>query len=176
MPEEVIRVSVMAVRRPPVTRWGAGELRPSAVVLQRLDAAPRTCLSRDTRGENWFLGARDLTLYSGDTAHHRDNLTSGAPSVWVVLRGQDPARTEIVCVTADPYEGEGFASDLDLTVEAVPMPASLRDRVAAFVDAHHVEVAFKKRKRVPADPNAMTARAPRVLQEEDKWVNNPRRR
>jgi hypothetical protein len=28
---------------------------------------------------------------------------------------------------------------------------------------------FKKRKRLPVDPNAMTPRAPRVLQADEKW-------
>jgi hypothetical protein len=87
----------------------------------------------------------------------------------VALRGDDPARTEVVCVTADPYEGEGLASDLDLIVDAVPMPEAVQAAVAAFIDAHHVEMPFKKRKRLPADPNALVARAPRVLQPGESW-------
>jgi hypothetical protein len=175
MPELVLRVSVLAIRRPPVTKWGAGELRPSAVLPQEPEAAPNTLLGAENGVETWYLGGRDLVLYSGDTGHHRDNLTSGRPALWVAIRGQDPAQTRIINVTADPYEGEGYASDLDLTVEALPMPESIRAEVAAFIEAHHVEMPFKKRKRLPVDPNAMTARAPRVLSESEKWVNRPRR-
>lgn len=176
MPQDVMRVSVLAVRRPPVTRWGAGELRPLAVLSQEPETPANTLISKENGIETWYLGGRDLVLYSGDTAHHRDNLNSGTPSIWVAIRGQSPERAEIINVTADPYEGEGYASDQDLIVEAVPMPGNVRDRVAAFVTTHHVEIPFKKRKRLPADPNAMTARAPRILQDVDKWVNNPRRR
>ncbi|MCC1481661.1 DUF3305 domain-containing protein [Roseibaca sp. Y0-43] len=175
MPKQILRVSVLAARRPPVTRWGNAELRPSAVLPQEPAVAPNTLLTSDGGLETWYLGGRDMVLYSGDTSHHKDNLLSGRPSVWVVIRGQDPRSAQVVDVTADPYEGEGYASDLDLTVEAVPMPISLRNAVKAFVEAHHVEIPFKKRKRQPVDPNAMSARAPRVLSEDDKWGSRPRR-
>ncbi|MGL4412963.1 DUF3305 domain-containing protein [Roseinatronobacter monicus] len=176
MPQEILRVSVLAIRRPPVTKWGSGELRPIAVLPQEPDAAAHTLLHTQDGVETWYMGGRDMVLYSGDTGHHNDNLHSGRPSVWVAMRGQDPLRAAIVDVTADPYEGEGYASDLDLMVEAVPMPEAIRARVADFIAAHHVDMPFKKRKRVPVDPNAMTAHAPRVLQPEDKWVNTPRKR
>ena len=169
-----LRVGVLATRRPPVTRWGTGELRPSGILVPEPAAAPGTRLSQQDGVETWYMGGRDVVLYQGDTGHHRDNLQSGRPALWVALRGQDPATAELVCVTADPYEGEGLASDLDLLVEAVPMPPSIQQAVAEFVDTHHVESPFKKRKRLPADPNAMVARAPRVLQPDDKW--GPRRR
>ncbi len=171
MPEQTLRVGIVAIRRPPVTKWGGGELRAARVLPQEPDAAPNSLLATENGVETWYLGGRDLVLYSGDTGHHRDNLASGRPAIWVALRGEDPARAQIVNVTADPYEGEGYAADLDLKVEAVPMPETIRETVAAFIAAHHVEMPFKKRKRLPADPNAMTPRAPRILSEQDKWVN-----
>ncbi|CUX80107.1 MAG: Protein of unknown function (DUF3305) [Roseibaca calidilacus] len=175
MPKQILRVSVLAQRRPPVTRWGNAELRASAVLPQEPAVAPNTLLTSDGGLETWYLGGRDMVLYSGDTSHHKDNLLSGRPSVWVVIRGNDPSSAEVVDVTADPYEGEGYASDLDLTVEAVPMPVSMRKLVKDFVETHHVEIPFKKRKRTPVDPNAMSARAPRVLSEDDKWGKPPRK-
>ena len=48
-------------------------------------------------------------------------------------------------------------------VEAVPMPEQIRDRLSAFVAAHHVERAFVKRKRDRADPEIL-ARRPRGIQ------------
>lgn len=169
MPKEILRLGVLALRRPPVTRWGNGELRPLAVLADEAPLPPNSLMRSDGGAETWYLGARDLVLWSGDTGHHRDNLASGRPSVWVALRGDDPARAVVVCVTADPYEGEGLASDLDLIVDAVPMPEAVQAAVAAFIDAHHVEMPFKKRKRLPADPNAFVARAPRVLQPGESW-------
>jgi hypothetical protein len=169
MPKEVLRLGVVALRRPPVSRWSTGELRPVMVLPAEPGTPPGTLLSTEDGRETWYLGARDLVLWSGDAGHHRDNLNSGRPSVWVALRGTDPARAEVVAVTADPYEGEGLASDPDLIVDAVPMPEPVARAIAAFAEAHFVEMPFKKRKRLPADPNAMSARAPRILQPEEKW-------
>lgn len=175
MPQQVLRVSVLAARRPPVTRWGNAALRPCAVLPQEPAVAQNTLLTSDGGMETWYLGGRDMVLYSGDTSHHKDNLLSGRPSIWVTIRGNDPATAEVINVTADPYEGEGYASDLDLIVEAVPMPISIRQVVKDFVEGHHVEMPFKKRKRQPVDPNAMTSRAPRILGPDDKWGSRPRK-
>lgn len=169
MPKDVLRFGVVAKRRPPVSRWSTGELRALAVLGAEPATPPHTMIATEAGVETWYLGARELVLWSGDTGHYRDNLSSGAPAVWVALRGSDPARSEIICLTVDPYEGEGLASDLDLIVDKVPMPDALQRHLMGFVDAHHVEMPFKKRKRLPADPNAFVARAPRVLQPGDKW-------
>jgi hypothetical protein len=45
-------------------------------------------------------------------------------------------------------------------VEAVPMPAAVREIVEAFVAEHHVERPFVKRKRERADPQALARRGP----------------
>lgn len=146
-------------------------MRPLMVLPTEPDTAPGTIVSAEDGTETWYLGGRDLVLWSGDAGHHRDNLSSGRPSVWVALRGTDPARAEVIAVTVDPYEGEGLASDPDLIVEAVPMPEPVARALAAFVEAHFVDMPFKKRKREPVDTNAMSARAPRVLRPEEKWEN-----
>jgi hypothetical protein len=169
MPREIIRIGVLAQRRPPVTRWSTGELRPLMVLPSEPETPPGTRLSDDDGVETWYLGGRDLVLWSGDASHHLDNLMSQRPSVWVALRGADPARAEVVAVTVDPYEGEGLASDPDLIVDAVPMPDAVARTVAVFAETHFVDMPFKKRKRQPADPNTLTSRAPRILQPEDKW-------
>ena len=176
MPKDILRLGVVARRRPPVTRWSTGELRPVMVLPLEPATPPGTRLSEEDGVETWYLGGRDLVLWSGDAGHHRDNLESGRPSVWVALKGSDPARAEIMAVTVDPYEGEGLASDPDLIVDAVPMPDALAQAVAAFVAAHFVDLPFKKRKRQAVDPNAADPRAPRVLQPGDKWVNTRGRR
>jgi hypothetical protein len=169
MPKQILRFGVLALRRPPVTRWGTGELRPLGVLTPEPETPANTLLLSEGGMEAWYLGGRDLVLWSGDTAHHRDNLHSGRPSIWVALRGTDPATAQVASLTADPYEGEGLASDLDLIVEAVPMPDAVQAIITDFIAAHHVEMPFKKRKRLPADPNALVSRAPRVLQPDESW-------
>jgi Protein of unknown function (DUF3305) len=70
----------------------------------------------------------------------------------VVLRKVQPsertAGNEVApfLVTASPYEAEGYMEGEDL-VEAVPMPQGLLAWVQAFVERHHVDQPFVKRKR-----------------------------
>lgn len=169
MPRETHRLGILARRTPPASRWSRGSLTPSAVLLPDSPLPPRTRISAEGEVEVWYLGAAELTLYSGDTSHHQDNLMAARPSVWVALRGADPLTTEILCATADPYEGEGYATDEGLTVEAVDMPPGLAAAMQAFISAYHVDIPFKKRKRQPADPDAMQATAPRILPPDQKW-------
>ena len=91
--------------------------------------------------------------------NYRDNLASGAPALWVVLResGTEPPY-QVYLVTADPAEGEAMTETGSDLVETVPMPDAIRDRLAAFVAEHHVEHAFVKRKRDRANPEALGRR------------------
>jgi len=169
MPRETFRLGVLARRTPPANRWSTGGLTPFAVLMPEPPLAPRTRVSAEGGSEVWYLGGAELTLHSGDTGHHRDNLMAQNPAVWVAIRGTDPLDAGIICLTADPYEGEGYATDESLTVEAVPMPPGLGAAVQAFVAAHHVEIPFKKRQRQPVDPNALQSTAPRILPPDQKW-------
>ena len=49
-------------------------------------------------------------------------------------------------VTASPYEAEGYLEGEDL-VEVAPMPEGLIAWVREFVERHHVDRPFEKRKR-----------------------------
>lgn len=79
--------------------------------------------------------------------------------MWVALLSAsgDPPY-EIAAVTADPAEGEALTEPGQGIVEAVPMPASVRDIIATFISEHHVERTFMKRKRNRADPEALARR------------------
>jgi hypothetical protein len=169
MARESHRLGLLVRRTPPANRWSTGALTPSAVLMPEPPLAPRCRVSAEGAVEVWYLGAAEVVLHPGDTGHHRDNLNSGRPSVWAAIRGADPATAILAALTVDPYEGEGLAGDPALTVEALPMPAELAARLAAFVARHHVEIPFRKRARQPADPDALQARAPRVLTPDQKW-------
>ena len=102
-----------------------------------------------------------------ETANYRDNLASGSPALWVVLRetGAEPPYA-LYLVTADPAEGEGMTEAGSNIVEPVPMPDIVRDTVAAFVAEHHVEEAFVKRKRDRANPDSLGRRPPAARRDE----------
>ncbi|MCC6887042.1 MAG: DUF3305 domain-containing protein [Hyphomicrobiales bacterium] len=154
-------IGVVVERRKAQSPWIDFTWRPIAVLPGAPDTAPWTQLSVENDAACFYAGAAVVELYRSETAHYRDNLATGAPMLWVVLRltGIEPP-LDLVAVTADPAEGEGFTQNGDYLVETVPMPDAVRSAVEAFVAEHHVERPFVKRKRDRADPDALGRRAP----------------
>ena len=154
-----IAVGVVVERRAARSTWIEHVWRPTAVLAGAPDTAPWTRLPGPSDADTFYAGAAEVELYRSETTNYRDNLASGQPSLWVVLRptGGDPPFS-VVTVTADPAEGEAFTETATDLVEAVPMPETIAETVAAFVAEHHVERTFQKRKRDRADPEALGRR------------------
>jgi uncharacterized protein DUF3305 len=147
-------VGVVVERRKAASPWIDYSWRPVAILPGQPQAEPWTVLAIDGEAATFYAGAADLALYRTGTGQYRDNLASGAPSLWVALRptgGEPPFR--VVAVTADPAEGESFTQAGDDLVGAVPMPTAVREMLEAFVLEHHVEQPFFKRERDRADPS-----------------------
>ncbi len=123
-----------------------------------------TRISGDDSLTTFFMGAVDLTFFSNETAHYRDNLASGQPKIWVVLRPDGMGSVSLFAASADPYEGEAFNENVGDIVEALPMPGDIAEELAAFIAEHHIEQVFEKRKRKAYDPDALAHR-PRVERE-----------
>jgi hypothetical protein len=156
-----IPVGIVIERRKASSRWADMIWRPVSLLAGLPDAAPWTILATDGETVTFYAGAAEIELYRSDTDNYRRNLESGAPSVWVALQAtaNDPLY-EIAAVTADPAEAEGLTESAQAIVEAVAMPESVRDAVAAFVAEHHVERIFEKRARDRANPEALARRGP----------------
>lgn len=160
MAEETHAIGLVGELVQPVTRWGSARWYPRAALPEAPEVAPGTALG----GGLVYLGPAEVAFHRVETGTYRDNLLTGSPRLWVVLH-QPPDSVEmpaIVAVTADPAEGEAFTeagTDLaERVVETVPMPATLAASLAAFVEEHHVERGFHKRRRDRADPDALGRR------------------
>ncbi len=164
MPKAVFRVAIVGVSHPPANKWASRSLRPAAVLADLPNLAPGTVMTRQGDVRSIYLGDHAVQLHSGETRHYIDNLAAAQPSLWVAMDD-----TKVQIVTADPYEGEALASDTERMVEALPMPPVVAARLRSFIDAYHSEEKFYKRKRTPATSD-QDPRAPRILSEEDKWV------
>ena len=169
MPKEMVRIGILGIVRPPANRWAVPRLLPLSIGPELPGIAGSVKVREEQGTETWYLGGYGLQLHSGDTGNYRDNLIAVRPSVWVALKGADtPAKAAVVLATVDPYEGEALATDPALVVEAVAMPPDLQARVTDFVERHHVEIPFKKRKRKELDVE-LDPRGPRILPEDEKW-------
>jgi Protein of unknown function (DUF3305) len=148
MVEHEITVGLVIERLAPSNVWGEPIWLPLQVLQGVPDAPPWTVLAQATDRVRYFAGAFAVKLYSTETAFYRDNLTAEQAKLWVAMQpqGAEPP-VEILCVTADPTEGEGYTQTGTNVVEAIAMPDWMAAEIAAFVTAHHVERVFEKRKR-----------------------------
>jgi uncharacterized protein DUF3305 len=148
-----IAVGVVVERRKAKSMWVDFLWRPVSVFVGNPSAAPWTVLDTDPERSLFYAGEAVIELHRTETTNYRDNLTSGAPALWVALRPVVSERPyEILAVTADPAEGEAFTDAGGNLVEAVPMPPDVVKALVQFIDEHHVERPFLKRQRQPAEP------------------------
>ncbi len=160
MPDSHFEVGVVVAKRKLKSPWADYAWLPHSVLPAVPAAAPWTKLGAGEDEELYYAGPCEVWLHPSETAHYRDNLMSGRPSLWVALRPVAGNEYEVATVTADPYEGEALVGAMDEIVEPVPMPPEIQDKVAAFFAAFHVERQFFKRKRDRADPEALARGEP----------------
>jgi len=158
-PLATIPVGVIVERTKGITQWTEFVWRPIAALAGQPETPPWTKLSEAADRATFYAGPAEIALYRTETSNYRDNLASGAPSLWVVLResGVEPSYA-LYLVTADPAEGEAMTEAGNDIVEPVPMPDTIQEQVAAFVAEHHVEHEFVKRKRDRGNPEALGRR------------------
>jgi hypothetical protein len=156
-----IPVGVVVERRKATSPWADVIWRPVAVLGGLPTAAPWTPLAIDGETATFYAGAAEIELYRSEADNYRSNLASALPAIWVALQetGGDPPYA-LAAVTADPAEGEGLTGPGRGIVEAVAMPETVRDAIAAFVAEHHVDHVFMRRTRDRADPEALARRGP----------------
>ncbi len=159
-PESSFEVGVVVAKRKLKGPWASHAWLPCAILPAAPVAAPWTRLTATEEEETFYAGAFQISLHPSETGHYRDNLVSGQPSLWVALRQVGGEDYEISAVTANPYEGESMAEGIGEIVEAVPMPADIQAKIAAFFEAFHQERPFFKRKPDRADPEALARRRP----------------
>jgi hypothetical protein len=168
MERETVEVGVVVERRVLRNPWIDHAWMPVAVLAGAPAAAPWTVLKKTAEVTRFYAGAFELEFFGSETGMYRDNLNSGRPCLWVSLRptGASPG-VVLQLVTADPSEGEALTEPGTDIIEAVPMPIELQRRLAGFVEVHHVERPFIKRKRDRASPEAMAKRDPHFQSMDD---------
>jgi hypothetical protein len=145
-------LGVVIERREIDHRWQKWRWTPLAVIPGAPPVDEWRELMRGDRFVRWHAATLPLELHRTETEAYRVNLSGRSPAIYVVLRKVEPsARTAgydigPFALTASPYDAEGYMGGDDL-VEAVPMPEGLMAWVQAFVDRHHVDQPFVKRKR-----------------------------
>ena len=174
-------VGVVVRRTPGVTRWAKWAWRAVAVLPGAAPAEWRE-LRRDGEAVEFHAGTLDMELWRTDTEAYLVALSNDPPSVYVVLRPAEDAEAEhemdLIAVTASPYEAQDYADTGEEVVEPVPMPPGLIAWIQDFVERHHVEEEFVKRRRdrVRIDKTQDGIGDPRIRQTADVYRSPTGRR
>ena len=152
-----IVVGVVVERRKAKSPWLDFLWRPVSVLAGAPSAAPWTRISEEGDATTFYAGEAAIELHRTETASYRQNLCSGMPALWVVLRPTAAANSanpafDILTVTADPSEGEALTDAGNNLVATVPMPVVIIETIDSFIAEHHVERPFNKRQRDRGEP------------------------
>lgn len=141
-------LGVVIRRTPGVTRWAAWHWRAVAV-LPGAGPADWTELRREGDAVEYHAATLPLELWRTDTEAYLTGLSSKTPSIGVVMRDTPGAAhpMEVTLVTASPYEAQDYLDSGEELVELVPMPEGLVAFIRDFINEHHEEEAFVKRRR-----------------------------
>ncbi|MDQ7069628.1 MAG: DUF3305 domain-containing protein [Rhodobacterales bacterium] len=143
-------LGIVIRKTPAVTRWAKWNWEVVAVLPGSTIADWRE-LRRDGDAIEYHAATLDLELWRGETEAYLTGLSSRIPMIYVVLRearnAESAQEIDVLMVTASPYEAQDYEESGDEIVGTVPMPEGVNAWIRAFIEAHHEEEVFVKRKR-----------------------------
>jgi Protein of unknown function (DUF3305) len=150
-------VGVVVERRDLDNPWQDHQWVPVAVIP---GAGPVDDWREIARGDGWvryLIGSAPLDLHRKETESYKVNLSNDPPQVFVLLRAEEEPdavhEVKLALVTASPYDAQDYLDTNDDGLLGVPMPPEVVAWMQAFVDRHHVDEPFYKRKRKRYDPD-----------------------
>lgn len=153
-------LGVVVERREIDNPWQSHTWRAVAVIPGAPAVDGWTMLLKGPRWIRYHAATLPVVLHRSETAAYLTNLSSDQPAIYVGLRdaaeaGESGFEVAPFMVTASPFEAQDYLDSSEVVIERVPMPDGVIAWVQAFVDAHHVDKPFEKRKRERLDPNEL---------------------
>lgn len=139
-------LGIVIRRSPGATRWNKWVWKATGL-LPGAGAADWHLLREDGNITEYHAGTLPLDLYRTDTEAYLGALNAPTPSVFVILAHTEAGEIALHKVTASPYEAQDYLDSGEEIVEPVPMPDGLIAWIRDFVDRHHRDEPFIKRKR-----------------------------
>ncbi len=140
-------LGVVVRRTPGVTRW-AEHIWSAVAVLPGAGEANWKELRSEGDSVEFHAATLPLELFRTDTEAYLHGLSAKVPCIYVVMRegvGKEPL--DVALVTASPYEAQDYADTGEELVEKVPMTEGLAAWIRDYVNAHHADEVFIKRRR-----------------------------
>jgi hypothetical protein len=143
-------IGVVVRKTPGVTKWAKWNWQAVAV-LPGASQADWKEMRRENDAIEYHAGTLPLELFRSDTEAYLTGLSCEKPALYVVMRnaGSDDELSdiELVLITASPYEAQDYMDSGEEVVEPIPMPVGVIAWVADFIEAHHEDEVFIKRRR-----------------------------
>ena len=162
---ESLPVGIVVERRDSSHPWQDHVWRPVAVIPGAPPADPAGPWKKLGQGDGWeryLAGTLAIEIHRTDTEAYLDCLSAGPPRVFVVLQEDLEGAHDVrpFLATVSTYEAQDYADAGENIVEGVPMPESVIAWLRAFIDAHHEEQPFRKR-RLRRSKDGETSAKPR---------------
>ncbi|MBL4907465.1 MAG: DUF3305 domain-containing protein, partial [Sneathiella sp.] len=144
-------LGIVVERRKSDHPWAKWIWKPVSVFI---NGAPDAEWVKLIAGENWIqyhAATLPLVLHRKETEALRLNLSLDVPELYVVLQENDLPGAEFPLdahlVTASSYDMQDYMDAGDDIIEKVRMPEEIAAFIQAFVEEHHMDEVFIKRKR-----------------------------
>lgn len=142
-----IPLGIVIRRVPGVTRW-ATYVWKAIAVLPGAGSADWKEMRRDGDAVEYHAATLPLELFRTDTEAYLHGLSAKVPAIYVVMRPSESDQPlDMVLVTASPYEAQDYTDTGEELVEKVPMPDGLIAWIREFIELHHEDEVFVKRRR-----------------------------
>ncbi len=141
-------LGIVIRRTPSASRWVRYAWQAVAV-LPGAAQADWQILREEGDAIEFHAATVPLELWHTDTEAYLTTLTARVPSIGVVMRETEESEHpyEVLLATASAYEFQDYADSGEELLELVPMPEGLVALLRDFVEAHHEEEVFVKRRR-----------------------------
>ncbi|MEP3277965.1 MAG: DUF3305 domain-containing protein [Stappiaceae bacterium] len=146
-----IPLGIVVEKRQSKHPWADWIWKPVAVFMNADETADWQEMRRDETHVRYHAATLLLTLHRKETEALRLNLMLPEPELYVVLQENEDHKSEFPYlakfVTASSYDAQDYHDAGDDIIEKVAMPEGVAVLIQAFVEEHHVEETFKKRRR-----------------------------
>lgn len=153
--EVSIPLGIVVERRKSSHPWADWVWTPVSVFM---NGAPEADWVEILSGDGWtqyHAATLHLVLHRKETEALCLNLMLDTPELYVVMQDAEELDTEFPVtahvVTASSYEAQDYLDSGDDIVEKVEMPEAVAAFIQAFVEEHHVDEKFIKRRRNKLD-------------------------